>query len=175
MSRATQAGGRRRAHAGLRRAVEMQYRLYDRFRHPDAYRVAATPGRTGSFDELGDGGYLLLVTFKRSGEAVPTPVMYGRGDDGKAYLRSEPRAKIKRLAANSRVRIARCNPRGKPKSPVYEGRARVLPPEEEERAWRILFESYSFGIRLYERTADRLPLDMAYVEISPVGEQEAAG
>ena len=58
---------------------------------------------------------------------------------------------------------------------VYEGRARVLPPEDEERARRILFESYSFGIRLYESAADRLPLEMAYVEISPVGEQEAAG
>jgi PPOX class probable F420-dependent enzyme len=151
----------------LRRAVDLQYRLYDRMRHREAARAASQPGRTGPFEELADSGYLLLVTFKRSGDPVPTPVMFSKRD-GKAYFRSEPNAKVKRLRANHHVRIAGCNPRGKPKSPLYEGRARELPSEEHERAWRILREGYSPAIRVYESAADRLPMELTYVEISPV-------
>jgi uncharacterized protein len=147
--------------------VDLQYRLYDRMRHREAVQAAAEPGRTGPFVELGNSGYLLLVTFKRSGEPVPTPVMFSK-EAGKAYLRTEPNAKVKRLRANPRVRIAACNPRGKPKSPVYEGRARELPPEERDHAWRILRHGYSPAIRVYESAADRLPVEMTYVEVSPV-------
>ena len=152
-----------------RRAIDLQYRLYDRVRHPQAADVAGRPGRTGPFVELGDSGYLLLATFKRSGEPVPTPVMFSRRD-GKVYLRSEPNAKVRRLRANPHVRIAACNPRGRPKSPVYEGQARELPPEERDRARRILRDGYSPAIRIYESTADRLPVELTYVEISPVEE-----
>jgi uncharacterized protein len=151
----------------LRRAIDSQYRLYDRMRHREAARVAAEQGRTGPFEDLGDSGYLLVVTFKRSGEPVPTPVMFTKRD-GKAYFRSEPNAKVKRLRANPHVRIARCNPRGKPKSPVYEGEARELSGDEHARAWRILRDGYSPGVRVYESAADRMPVDMTYVEVSPV-------
>jgi uncharacterized protein len=158
----------------LRRAVDAQYRLYDRMRHREAARAAAEPGRTGSFEELGDSGYLLLVTFKRSGDPVPTPVMFSK-QAGKAYFRSEPNAKVKRLRADPHVRIARCNPRGKPKSPVYEARARELPTDQHQRAWRILRDGYSAAIRLYESAADRMPVDLTYVEVSPVEGHQGLG
>jgi PPOX class probable F420-dependent enzyme len=151
----------------LRRAVDAQYRLYDRMRHREAGRAAATPGRTGPFREVGESGYLLLVTFKRNGEPVPTPVMFSKRD-GELWLRSEPTAKVKRLRADPHVRVAGCDARGKPKTPVYEGRARELPPEEHERAWRVLREGYSRTIRGYESVVDRAPLELAYVVVSPV-------
>ena len=157
----------------LRRFLDLQYRFYDRARHRRAGQVAAAPGRHGPFDELGESGYLLLVTFKGGGRPVPTPVMFSQRD-GRLYLRSEPRAwKVRRIRRDPHVRVARCNARGKPLSPVYEGRARELPPEEHERARRVLREGYSFGIRLYEGAADRLPVALTYVEVSPV-EQGAA-
>ena len=152
----------------LRRATDAQYRLFDRMRHRDARRAAEMPGRTGPFDEIGDSGYLLLVTFKRDGEPVPTPVMFSKRE-GKLWLRSEPTAKVKRLRADSRVRVAACDPRGKPKTPVYEGQASELPREEHERAWGFLREGYSRAIRVYERAADRSPFEMSYVVVSPVG------
>jgi PPOX class probable F420-dependent enzyme len=154
----------------LRRAVDLQYRFYDRMRHRSAAEVAVQPGRTGPFDEISTSGYLLLVTFKRSGEPVPTPVMYSK-QGGKVYFRSELRAKVKRLRANPHVRVAACGPRGKPRSPLYEGSARELPPEEHERAWRILRDGYSPPIRLYESAADRLPVELTYVEVSPAGDR----
>jgi uncharacterized protein len=151
----------------FRRAVDAQYRLYDRLRHREAQRAASMPGRTGSFDEIDGSGYLLLTTFKRSGEPVPTPVMFSNRD-GKLWLRSEPNAKVKRLRADPNVRVAGCDARGKPKTRVYEGRAREVAPGEHERAWRILREGYSPTIRVYESLADRAPLEMIYVVVSPV-------
>jgi PPOX class probable F420-dependent enzyme len=88
--------------------------------------------------------------------------------DGKLYVRSEPGPKVRRARRNPHVRVARCNVRGRPKSPVYEGTARELPPDEQQRAHDILFEGYAPGVRLYERTADRMPVELAYLEISPV-------
>ena len=150
------------------RLVDAQYRLYDRVRHRDAARVTAEPGRTGPFEGLGEGGYLLFGTFKRDGTPVPTPVMFAHRD-GKVYLRTEERAmKVKRLRRDPHVRIARCNARGRPKSPVFEGRGRILDGEEAERARRILWESYTPAIKVYEGTADRLPVDLVYVEVEPV-------
>lgn len=153
----------------LRRVIDLQYRLYDRARHPRAEQIAATPGRAGPFDELGDAGYCLLVTFKRDGTAVPTPVVFARAGDGNAYVRSEPRAwKVRRVRNDPHVRIARCNARGKPRGPLYEGRARVLAAEEAEHARRILWESYSRPIKLYEGTVDRLPVGLVYLCVEPV-------
>jgi PPOX class probable F420-dependent enzyme len=152
----------------LRTMLDLQYRFYDRVRHPSAADVAGTPGRTGSFEELGASGYLLLVTFKRDGTPVPTPVLF-TADDGKVYVRGETRkAKMHRIRNNPHVRIARSNTRGKPKGPVYEGRARLLPPEEEDRAHGLLWSGYSPPMKVYEGVADRLPVELSYIEISPV-------
>jgi PPOX class probable F420-dependent enzyme len=152
----------------LRRFLDLQYRFYDRARHRSAGAVAAAPGRRGPFDELGESGYLLLVTFKRDGTPVPTPVLFTL-DEGKVYVRGEARkAKMQRIRNNPHVRIARCNPRGKPKGTVYEGRARILEPEEEQRAHDLLWSGYSPAMKVYEGVANRLPVELTYIEIEPV-------
>jgi PPOX class probable F420-dependent enzyme len=152
----------------LQRALDLQYRFYDSVRHRRAAEAAGTPGRTGPFDDLGKSGYLLLVTFKRDGTPVPTPVLFTY-EGGKAYVRGESRkAKMRRIRNNPRVRIARCNARGRPKGPVYEARARILPPEEEQRAHELLWSGYSIPMRGYEGVADRLPVELSYIEIEPV-------
>ena len=153
----------------LQRALDLQYRFYDSVRHRRATEAAGTQGRTGPFAELGTSGYLLLVTFKRDGTPVPTPVLFTH-DGGKVYVRGEGRkAKMWRIRNNPHVRIARCNARGKPKGPIYEGRARILPPEEEPRAHDLLWSGYSVPMKGYEGVADRLPVELSYIEIEPVG------
>jgi PPOX class probable F420-dependent enzyme len=153
----------------LRRMIDAQYGLFRRTLHPSARAVAAAPGRVGSFDEIGDGGYCLLVTFKRDGTAVPTTILFALADDGNAYMRTEPTAwKVRRIRNNPHVRVARSNPRGKPTGPVYEGRAQVLPPEEEQRAHDILWDSYSLAMKLYEGSVDRMPVPVVYLRVEPV-------
>jgi uncharacterized protein len=152
----------------LKRLVDLQYRFYDRIRHRDAFRAAEVAGSAPDIDALRGRHYCLLVTIKRSGEAVPTPVLFGLAD-GKLYARTEPRvAKVKRIRNNPRVLVGPSNLRGKPLGPMTEGTARVLPPAENERAYAALKANYTVSQRLYESAIDRLGVELVYVEVTPV-------
>ncbi|HYX78763.1 MAG TPA: hypothetical protein VE727_05315, partial [Solirubrobacterales bacterium] len=65
---------------------------------------------------------------------------------------------------------APCNFRGKPIGPAAEGRARVLLPEEEERAEAALAANYGLTRTLYEGAGGRLGVKTLYIEIAPAGE-----
>jgi uncharacterized protein len=150
-------------------------RFYDRIRSPKAAEVAGQTGQTGGFDSLREAKYTLLVTFKRSGEPVPTPVWAGLAENGRLYVRTEPdSAKVRRLRNNPHVRVAASNVRGKPRGPLIEGRARVVPDDEEDYAERAIAEHFGLGRRIYESTVGAASGPMVYIEVSPMGQEEAA-
>jgi hypothetical protein len=149
------------------RVAQVQYRFYDRMRHPDAFRVAGEPGIVAGLEALRGHHYCLLVTFRRSGEPVPTPVLFGLAD-GKLYFRTESDvAKVKRISNDARVRVGPCNWRGKPLGPLSEGTARVLPPAGGSTAYGVLKRNYTLGQRFFERFLDLLPIEFAYIEVAP--------
>ena len=150
-------------------------RFLDRIRSPAAARVAGNEAKTGSFDELRGAKYTLLVTQKRSGEPVATPVWAGLGEDGKLYIRTERDvAKVKRVRNDPRVKVARCGSRGQPRGELIEGRARIVSPDEEDHAEHVLEQHYGLGRRIYESTMGAAAGPMVYIEVSPVGQEEAA-
>lgn len=64
---------------------------------------------------LGDEKYLLLTTYKRSGDAVATPVWAVGLDSGDVgFWTSSGSGKTKRLRHTSKVTVQPCNSRGKP-------------------------------------------------------------
>jgi len=137
-----------------------------RIRDPQASRVTAAEAST--FDHLRGHKHCLIVSFRRSGEPVPTPVWFGL-EKGSIYFRSEKRVgKIKRIRANPRVLVAPCDNRGKPLGPAAEGSARILPPEAETSAERAIQANFGLGRRLYEEVAMNLGPEGVYVEVSPV-------
>jgi PPOX class probable F420-dependent enzyme len=149
------------------RLTRLQYRFYGRVRHPDASRVAGKPGIAADFESLRSHHYCLLVTFRRSGEPVPTPVLFGLAD-GQLYFRSESDvAKVKRILNDPRVRVGPCDWRGKPLGTLTEGTARVLPRASDSAAYAVLKRNYTLGQRFFERFLDLLPIDFAYVEVTP--------
>jgi uncharacterized protein len=150
-------------------------RFLDRIRSPKAAQVAGERGETSSFDALRGAKYTLLVTHKRSGEPVPTPVWAGLGEDGKLYIRTEHDvAKVKRVRNDPHVKVAPCGSRGQPRGELIEGRARIVSPDEEERAERAIAEHFGLGRRIYESTMGAASGPMVYIEVSPVGQEEAA-
>jgi PPOX class probable F420-dependent enzyme len=153
--------------AGLiERIADLQYRVLDRARHPRAFEAAREQGTEPDFGVLRGARQCLVVTFRRSGAPVPTPVNFGLSEDGKLIFRSEPRsAKVRRIRRDPHVRVCACNIRGKPAGPVAEGRARVLP--ENEHADSVLASNWTAGMKVLERGLDRLPIEMVYVEVEP--------
>ena len=152
--------------AGLDRGV------YDRIRAREAHEAARAEPTAAGFDALRGSKYCLLVSFRRSGEPVPTPVWFGLDAQGAMYIQTEAQAgKVKRVRADPRVRVAPSTARGKPTGPLAAGRARVLPAQDAERAERALRANYGLGRRLYERIFSA-PLTSVYLEVTP---EPAAG
>ena len=147
------------------RIVRRMHRWYARLTHPDAHRVDAMAA-TGSLDEMG-GKYCLVVSFRRDGTPVPTPVWFGVGD-GRLYFRAEAGSgKLKRIRANPAVRIARCDARGRPSGAPFDATARIVDPSGEPRAEQVIQQNYGRVRRWYERWLT-LP-EGAYVEVTPTG------
>jgi uncharacterized protein len=135
-----------------------------RIRHPSASEV--TEAQTTGFEHLAGHKHCLLVTFRRSGEAVPTPVWFGLGGD-KVYARSEERVgKVKRIRANPRVLVAPCDNRGKPLGPAAEGTAGIVPAAEEELAERAIQANFGLGRKMYEGVSMNLGPEAVYIEVT---------
>ena len=108
------------------RISRRQDRLLDRLRDRRADEAAGLPGTADTFAALISEEFALLVTFRRSGEPVPTPVWFGL-HDGRLYVESLADAgKVTRLRHDRHVRVAPCTVRGKPKGPFAEGVGRIL-------------------------------------------------
>ena len=158
----------------VERAANLQYRALDAMRHRRAFEVAREAATATDFESLRRARQCLVVTFKHSGEPVPTPVNCGLGDERTLYFRSEPRsAKVRRIRRDPRVRVCACNIRGKPTGPLVEGRGRVLPAAESEAAEAAVAGNWSAAMRPLERSLDKLPVEIVYVEVVPAGPETA--
>src|SRR5512140_67742 len=92
--------------------------------------------------------YISLITFRKTGKAVPTPVWFAE-EDGGLYVHSNAQAgKIKRIRNNPRVEIAPCTVRGRVTGPAVQGRARILPPNEAAVARQALVRKYGWQMRV---------------------------
>jgi PPOX class probable F420-dependent enzyme len=150
-------------------------RFYHWIRHPSARSLAGQERTVSGFEHLRGHKYCLLVSYKRSGEAVPTAVWFGLAD-GNLYVRSEANvAKVKRISNDSHVRVAPCTVRGKPLGPAAEGRARVLiEPGEAARAEAALQANYGLGRKVYEGAGGAFGVEAVYLEIAPAGQRPAS-
>jgi uncharacterized protein len=70
--------------------------------------------------------YLNLETYKKSGQAMPTPVWFVE-QNGALYVRTEADAgKVKRVRNNSQVRVVPCGNRGQVKGEWVAGTAQIV-------------------------------------------------
>jgi PPOX class probable F420-dependent enzyme len=142
-------------------------RFYHLLRHASAQAAAREPVSAQDFSGLEGHKYCLLVTYRRSGEPVATPVWFGLAQ-GSVYIRSEAdAAKVARIRRDPRARLAPCTVRGKPLGPAAEGRARILEGPDQGRAEAALQANYGLGRRAYEGVADALGVQGVYLEVVP--------
>ncbi|MGH3531941.1 MAG: PPOX class F420-dependent oxidoreductase [Mycobacterium sp.] len=143
----------------------------DKLRHRDAFGVGVMTPRGQDFTGFGKTRQIVLVTFKRSGEAVPSPINYGVAD-GKLYARTDASSgKVKRLRNNPRVVVVPSSLRGKPKGQVVTGIARILSESEHAHADKVIAANWSKPMKALERglekSSDVFGIPMAYIEIAP--------
>jgi PPOX class probable F420-dependent enzyme len=153
--------------------------FYERARHRDSWSAAqAEP--TAGFSALAGRKYALLITYRKTGEGVPSPIWLGRDDQDRVYFHTEgPSGKVKRIRNNPQVRLAPCDARGKPLGPPAVGTARILDPRDPTHAAdtthaeHTLAANYGLGRRLYFAAVRlyfvtlRFPGSEVYIEVQP--------
>jgi PPOX class probable F420-dependent enzyme len=121
----------------------------------------------GTLEELARRRHALVVTFRRDGTPVATPV-WAAIADRRVYARAERGSgKVKRLRRDSRVLIAPSTARGRSLGPPLPMRGRVLAPHEEAIAERALANRYGFVRALFEHAMDLMRVEMCYLELTP--------
>jgi len=146
------------------RMAKASDKFYDRMRSGDADSVAdAEP--TGTIDDLKGRKYCVLVSYRKNGQPMPSPLWFGVAD-GKLYFNTSATGyKVKRITNNPEVRVAPCNSRGKPLGPPFLGKARVLPDSEGPTAERAIGSNYGAGRRVFTAVTDGV--ESVYGEVTP--------
>lgn len=142
---------------------------FQRFRHDEAHDTARDETVSG-FAHLKGHKYANVVSYRKDGTPVPSPVWFGLGADGRLYFVSEATApKVARIRNNPDVRVAPCDVRGKPLGPPAAGKGRILSDAAEiEQAEAARAANYGLGYKLNEAAASVAGPDRAYIEIVPV-------
>jgi PPOX class probable F420-dependent enzyme len=128
------------------------------------------------FPDLGKEQCIALTTFRKTGQAVTTPVWFAQRL-GTIYIETHADAgKLKRLRHTARVTLAPCTYSGKVTGSVSEGNARILTePQECAAASIALAKKYGFMRRLFHfvSNAQRLlqrkaRVDQVCIAIEPI-------
>jgi PPOX class probable F420-dependent enzyme len=112
--------------------------------------------------------YVQMLTFRKSGQSVPTPMWYGIDPGGKMYMQTNVAAgKVKRLRNRPEVEICPSTSRGKPLGAIWNGRATVHPPDSPvaEKSLRLLAEHYGWVFRIFYFFLRVFRRKLAYIEI----------
>jgi PPOX class probable F420-dependent enzyme len=147
----------------VERIVAIENKFLDRIRTGDAMRAATEPP-TGTVDSLHGRKYCVLVTYKKNGDPIPSPLWFGVAD-GRIYAHTGG-MKIKRIERNPDVRVAACTFRGTPTAAPFNGIARVLQPGQTEVAERALQSHYGWTRTVYYRLFNQQDLG-SYIEVTP--------
>ena len=95
--------------------------------------IAASPGVA-----LADARFIDLVTFRRSGEPVGTPVLFVQDGDRLLVRTAAGTGKLKRLAHTPDVELTPADSKGRHLGATSTGTARVLGPEAIGPALRAI-------------------------------------
>lgn len=151
------------------RIVDVSFVVFARSRHKRAFEAAVRPGTEADFAGLAGRKYALLVTFRKDGSAVPTPVWFALHDDKHLVIRTEARtAKLARLRHDPRARIFPSDARGKPLGPGVEATARFLDGPQCAAAEAALDRHYGTPRRVYEQLMSDAAT-VVYLEVVPTG------
>jgi uncharacterized protein len=86
--------------------------------------------------------YASLISVRKNGAAVPTPVWFGEKNDRIYVVTSSESGKYKRVRNHPQIRIAPCTFRGRVTGPEFAATVRILPPEDWPGAARTIRQKY---------------------------------
>ncbi len=86
--------------------------------------------------------YMNLVTYRKSGEGVKTPVWFAQDGERLVMLTDPAAGKLKRIRNNPRVTIGPSDGRGNPLGATVEARARILQGPDAQASEQLIAKKY---------------------------------
>jgi PPOX class probable F420-dependent enzyme len=99
--------------------------------------------------------YASLVTYRRDGTPVATPVWLVTDGDAVLVWTGTRTGKVKRVRHNSTVTLAPCGARGKPRGDAVPGNAAVCDAQGTDRTRELIMDKYGFQGRFLIRRSLR--------------------
>jgi PPOX class probable F420-dependent enzyme len=118
--------------------------------------------------------YIRLSSYRRSGEAVATPVWFAM-EGAIVYVETDPSTgKFKRMRRTPRVELAPCTFRGHVTGPTVEGQARIVTDPGEiaaarealTRKYRVVRSGFNGLVDLLRRLRREPPVALNYIAIT---------
>ena len=115
--------------------------------HPSSTLPAE--GEQPGANELAEAPYLSLVTWRRSGQPVATPVWCAPDGDEFFIFSAGDAGKVKRIRGGSAAALATCDVRGRVSSGYVQGTVRILSSQADiARALAALRRKYGWQMRV---------------------------
>jgi PPOX class probable F420-dependent enzyme len=133
-----------------------------------ARELARREPASGTLSALDRSPCLLLVSVRRDGTPVPTPLWFAR-DGEHAFVRTAADSpKVARLRRTPDVTVAPCTHRGRPLGEPLHVRARPLDDDaERRRADALITRRYGLRGRIWNALVRHGRLEAAYFELAP--------
>jgi PPOX class probable F420-dependent enzyme len=125
------------------------------------------PAAGAGLDGFAERRYCLLLTRRRDGRLVPTPLLFALAGDRLLLRTAADSAKVRRARRDPAVLVAPCDVRGRPLGPAIPGRARELSdPAARAAAERAITARYGTFGRLWAALVRTARLEAAYLEVT---------
>lgn len=102
-----------------------------------------------TFADVAKAKYVLLTTFTKDGRPKPTPVWVAFDADRLLVISEEKSWKVKRIRNTSRVTLAVCDMRGRPKSEAIEATAKILDKSHTGAVYDAIGQRYGVMGRVF--------------------------
>ncbi len=107
-----------------------------------------------AFDALTNQQFMNLITMRKSGAEVPTPVWFAQSGDRLYVMTGNTAGKVKRIRNNPQVQVAPSDRAGTPLGPSQPAVASVISdPAEAATANALLTKKYGFMKRMFDLMA----------------------
>jgi PPOX class probable F420-dependent enzyme len=119
--------------------------------------------------ELDDARYVSLLSYKRDGAAVPTPVWAAPLEGKLVIFTAGDSYKVKRIRRNPKVRVARCDVRGGLQGAWLDGTCAIVEDgARKERILDALKNKYGWQMRMLDffSTLSGRAKRRAYLEVT---------
>lgn len=120
-----------------------------------------------SFQNLQNHKFTLLTTYRKNGQAMPTPVWFAQEGEKLFVVTQHDAGKIKRIRNNSQVMVAPCTSSGKALGDQAQGKARILDAASSKHADEVLNRKYGWQKAIFGLLWKVRGTSVAYVEITP--------